>query len=551
MRAPACSLLVGAWLACGGASAQDVTVTTTADTVDVDWSTATLADLPGPDGLVSLGEAMAVTDNTPGHQVVGFAIPDTDPGFGWLLPGRAVFRTVTGYFWRANDSVTVDGTSQTRFGGDTNPEGNEVVFYGNTFYLNADGSVLRGLDSSSVQVSGSDSLVEGNTGSMNIKLFGGSHGTVRGNAGGTLTIDRSDSNRVVANTVQRVRVLGGGSARPASGNVLGGPRPEDGNFITGYGSYDSEGLPSGAAVQLAWTQGTLIENNRIGTSPDGLEQGSPACTMGIDLEMENADVAIRDNLISGILARGVGPHHEGRLFGWAVYFWGDAANVLLEGNRIGLDAEGAPVLGSVWGVSVDDYRAPALSGVALVDNVVAGHRLAGVRIGPSATIFLTGTEIHSNGGLGIDLVGPDFTEGVSPNDELDPDQGGNGLQNHPVLADAVLLGGGLVVRGSLDSTPREDFLLEFFGSPDCDDSGHGEGERFLGRELVSTDGAGRADFTVVLAATVPDGWVVSATATLVAEGATSEFSACRSAVDRRLRGPVGFPWPPGRRPRRP
>ncbi|MEZ6020929.1 MAG: hypothetical protein R3F17_12735 [Planctomycetota bacterium] len=46
-------------------------------------------------------------------------------------------------------------------------------------------------------------------------------------------------------------------------------------------------MPSGACIQLAWSQGTWIENNRIGTTPDGMDFGHTACTMGINLQNAN------------------------------------------------------------------------------------------------------------------------------------------------------------------------------------------------------------------------------------------------------------------------
>lgn len=67
--------------------AQTITVTTVADIRDAGYS-ATVATLPGPDGLVSFAEAMIAANNTPGRQTIGFAIPA-----GQLTAGRAVVQT--------------------------------------------------------------------------------------------------------------------------------------------------------------------------------------------------------------------------------------------------------------------------------------------------------------------------------------------------------------------------------------------------------------------------------------------------------------------------
>ena len=518
-------------LTCSAVGAQTVTVTTVADTVDIDWQTATVADLPGPDGLVSFSEAMIVTNNTPGHQTVEFAIPAGQ--LGWCCPqynGIAVFHSSVGFYWRANDSVTIDGTTQTAFAGDTNPNGAEVLLYGKTFYLNDDQSTLRGFHATAVDSSGAASLIEDNTGGMNLTLFGGGGTTVRNNECGTIKIDRSNDNVIVGNTAQRVRVLGGGTTQPAMNNRIGGPTLSERNYLTGYGTWNSEGLPAGAAIQLAWTVGTLIENNSIGTTLDGLDQGNLACTMGVSFETENHDVTVRDNRIAGILGHGQGPHHAGQLFGWAIYFWGSTTNIQFTANTIGLDANGDPTLGSVWGVNVDNYAGYSVDSVTFEDNVVAGHILDGVRVGPTATIRLSGNAIYDNGGLGIDLIPDGFATGISPNDALDSDSGGNGVQNYPVIATAERDGAATRFTGTLHTEPGNEYTLEFYASPVCDDSGFGQGQTYLGAASVVTDGAGNAAFDVLIHGIVPDGWIATVTATLEPVGATSEFSACISVT---------------------
>ena len=257
-----------------------------------------------------------------------------------------------------------------------------------------------------------------------------------------------------------MRVLGGGSGQPAANNRIGGPTPEERNFITGYGTHNSEGLPAGAAIQLVWADGTLIENNSIGTTPDGLASGNNACTMGVSFESENHGVTVRDNRIAGILGKGIGPHHAGQLFGWALYFWGSTTDILIEGNTIGLDANGEPTLGSVWGINVDNFSFYTPVGIQIVGNEIAGHIFDGIRVGPTAQMRISGNSIHDNGWLGIDLIPTNFQSGVSPNDPLDTDTGGNGVQNYPVLYGASHLGAQLRVVGTLDSSPGDAFTVE-------------------------------------------------------------------------------------------
>lgn len=524
----------------GVAAAQTVTVTTAADTTDIDWQTATIADLPGPDGKVSFSEALIATNHTPGHQTIAFAIPQEEWILQFVLPGRAVLTALTGFFWHADETVTIDGTTQTAFTGDTNPDGHEVALYGNDLNLSGDNCTLIGFDSSSVSFGGSNCVIEGNTGSMNISVAGVGN-LIKDNQGGTLGVSGADT-VVVGNNVQRVRVLGG------SGHRIGGPNPADRNIIWGYGTWNSEGIPSGQAIQLFNTQGVVIENNWIGTA-DGLTVGNLACTIGISVETQNADVLIKDNLISGIYGLGMGPHYPGTVWGRSLLASGNGSGLVITGNTIGLDINGDPLLGGAWGLDLGDPVTHKLfmTGIVVSDNEIGGHILNGVTVGRyTAAVRLSGNSIHDNGWLGIDLLGTsDISHGVSPNDALDQDTGGSGVQNFPELTGVMRVGAELRVQGSLHSSANDDFSVEFFGSPDCDDDGHGEGQLFLGGAAVSTDASGNVAFDLNLTEPLPEGWVVSATATLESLGATSEFSACASSVwhdeGHALAGVAGLP----------
>jgi hypothetical protein len=163
----------------------------------------------------------------------------------------------------------------------------------------------------------------------------------------------------------------------------------------------------------------------------------------------------------------------------------------------------------------------------LFSNTVAFNERAGIVVAQSVSgVRISETSTASNGQLGIDLLAPGGGTGVTPNDPLDADNGANGLQNFPVLASATLEGAVIRVAGSLNSTPQSDFTIELFASPQCDPSGFGEGKVFLGATGVSTNAAGNAVFEVLVPATVPAGWFVTATATSEPMGSTSELCAC-------------------------
>lgn len=522
-------------------SAQTITVDI-ADTelIDVDPDTATVADLPGPDGHISFSEAMIASNNTPGRQTVGFAIPTSEwtylPTF---YPGRA---PVTGLmFYGAQDEVTIDGTTQTAFTGDTNPDGHEVMIAGSGLWINADNCRVTGLDYTTLWWDGSNGVIENNS-VMAIDISGVSGGSgtlVRGNTGGTVQIDQSSDNVVVGNTFRHVRVLGwipGG--HPATNNRIGGPTLAERNYLTGSGSVSSQGFPGGYAIQLFHSIGTTIENNWIGTTRDGLAQGNPYTTIGISFDTENYDTVIRNNLIAGILAVARPPHSQSYFVGTGIQLWGTGSGVTIVGNRIGLNANDEPLLGGVEGITMEDAFYPGgiqnvvIGGTAAGEgNEIAGHLGTAIRLAPTYSgVRITGNSIHDNGGLGIDLITGMFQAGVTPNDLLDTDTGGNRLQNFPVIKGAMRTAGGVLVRGELASEALRTYTIDSYASSSLDPSGFGEGARFLGSTSVATNAQGRATFQASFANAVPAGWFVTATATDLERADTSEFSRGRRLV---------------------
>jgi hypothetical protein len=524
------------------AGAQTIFVNTANDLIDFGGAQQ-VADLPGPDGRVSLAEAGLASDNTPGVQTIGFHIPQSEWQHQQFFPGRAVLRPFLGF--RVFDTVILDARTQTAFTGETNPEGGgEVVIWAETYLIDSTGGGVFGLDNSSIHLSGgSGNAIQGNT-KAGIEVFDSAFNLIggtnpgEGNTGGFIQIDRASDNVVVGNTVQRVRILGWiGNNQPAANNRIGGPTPGERNYITGVGTLNSQGIPGGFAVQFFDSIGTVLENNWIGTTPDGMQRGHPYTTSGIFFDGENRSTTIRDNRIAGILARAVPPHGPGFDIGTAISIYGAGGRVRIVGNKIGLNAIDQPVLGSVTGIMTTNYYLGPVQDVVIggsavgEGNEIAGHRTSGISVANTFSgVHISGNSIHDNGGLGIDLIDNGFQTGVTPNDPFDTDTGGNGLQNFPVLQSATIAGASLRVVGTLNSSPAAGFTVEFFASPQCDTAGHGEGQVFLGAATVATNGNGDAAFDVILPASVQQGWFVTATATSTASAATSEFSACAAVT---------------------
>lgn len=516
------------------APAQTITVNTGLDPIDIDPATATVADLPGPDGKVSISEAMIVSNNMPGRQTIAFAIPQAEWQWQGLYPGIAVIWTQYSFYLTAYDPVIIDGTTQTAFTGDTNPAGAEVYLFGGQLYFGADDCVVRGTTHMQLRFEGSRELIEDNS-EVGVTLYRGSGSVIRRNNGGVTTIDQANNNFVVGNTFGRVRVLGwtaGGF--PARGNRIGGPAPADRNNILGYGTWSTHGTPGGFAVQIFDTDSTLLENNSIGTLPDGLTPAHAATTLGVSIEDQNSNVLVRNNRIAGILAYSRPFIGSPQPFGTAIGISGAGDGIEITGNTIGLNANGEAVLGSVTGIDVGSFFSPGLQHVRIgrdgagQGNAIAGHLFNGVLVGREVQdTRISGNAIYRNHGIGIDLVTTLSAYGVTANDPLDPDTGGNALQNFPQLQSAASSGVAVHAVGSLQSEAATPYRLEFFASPACDSLGHGEGQVFIGFASVTTNAAGNAPFDLTMVAPVTPGWVLTSTATNANTGATSEFSACR------------------------
>ena len=126
--------------------------------------------------------------------------------------------------------------------------------------------------------------------------------------------------------------------------------------------------------------------------------------------------------------------------------------------------------------------------------------------------------IFSNEGLGIDLN----NDGVTSNDQGDPDTGANNLQNYPVLTSAVT-DSTTLVQGTFNGLPNQTFFIEFFSNDVADPSGFGEGQTLLGFQRVSTNSSGDATISFVSPTLVPPGKFVTSTATLLEVGETEVF----------------------------
>lgn len=285
----------------------------------------------------------------------------------------------------------------------------------------------------------------------------------------------------------------------------------------------------------------VIEGNFIGTDINGQLRFSNA--HGIQILSDNNTIGgaapNARNLISGHYGEGV--------------FINGSGNTV-QGNYIGTDVTGHSELYNGWrGIVLAGFGhlANSIGGAANGAGNIIAFNQQGVAIqtagsGGSTGVSISANFIFSNRGLGIDLYSeyhfPDVS-GVDPNDLGDTDTGPNNLQNFPELASATSSGGSTTIQGTLNSNANRTFRIEFFANTECDPSGYGEGERFIGFTNVTTDGNGDASFNVTLPVDVTVGQFITSTAT-DPDGNTSEFSACLGVTTPNIAPDTAFTSPP-------
>jgi uncharacterized repeat protein (TIGR01451 family) len=433
---------------------------------------------------------------TAGIETSIFEMPTTDPGYSaaplsWTTTPDSAFVGIT-------DPIIIDGTTQSGFSGtpiivlDGSGAGAGV----DGLMITAGGSTIRGLVIHSYTDDGID-------------ITGAGSNTVVGNYIGTGVTGQTD----LGNDGSGVFLY------QSTGNTIGGTSPGDGNLISGN-DYDGADWTSGNGIMVYDADANTIQGNFLGTNADG--------TGAIPNDREGVSVANSiDNLIGG------GAENAGNLISGngrrgIIIGGGGTTGNQVQGNLIGTQADGVSPLGNAGdGIAITNTASDnSIGGINEGEgNTVAHNGEAGVEVlANSYRNEIRGNSIFDNGGIGIDLSsGGSDGDGVTNNDDGDPDSGGNYRQNYPVLSSAVTDGSSIRIQGTINSTSSATFTLEFFNSAAADPSGNGEGKTYLGSADVTTDGSGDASIDETFVAVVPVGAFITSTAT-DATGNTSEFS---------------------------
>ncbi len=506
-------------------------------------------------GAGSLRQAILDANGSAGLDTIAFAIPGG--GVHTMSPASAL-PTIT-------DPVVIDGYMQPGASANTLPGGEDAVLLieldgsaaGNSKGLvleaGAGGSTVRGLvvnrfGSTGIELHSDGNVVEGNfvgTDPTGISALPNGNGGVFALFGGT------GSNNTIGGTTPAARNVISGNTGPGVSVAFSGNHVE-GNFIgvdaTGAaalgngdrgvsvnGSGNTVGGPTAAARNV-------ISGNNRGVQFDGSAHVLQSNYIGTDvtgtIALPNQNEGVNVNGATGVLIGGPATpagSPPGNVIsanvGHGLDLFANPAGTIVQGNVIGADPSGDIPLGnSLDGIAITGTN-NVVGGIAAGEgNVIADNGTdtgSGVEVadGPFTGNAIRGNILFGNARLGIDLRQPgDGTGGVSPNDPLDADTGGNDLQNFPIIR-SVTNGATTHVTGKLDSTPSTTFDLDFYANTVCSNFPREflQAGSWLGTSPVTTDASGHADIDVTLPVPTSAGARIAATAT-DPSGNTSELS---------------------------
>jgi len=360
----------------------DITVTTTNDVLDAADGTCdaiTVASLPGPDGVISLREAMCAANNNPGSDTVRFNIP----GCG----GVCTIRPTIALPVLTGDGTTIDGYTQ--------PGSAEATAGAPaTLLIEIDGSSV--LNNNGFNVASAGNVIRG----LVVNRFGGS-GIAIGLS--TATGNTISGNHVGTNAAGTAG-LGNGLdgvfiGLGAQDNTVGGDTPADRNVISGNGL-------EGVAIHRSDTVSNTVRGNYIGTDASGtLDRGN--ASHGVYVYGGTHDNTVGpDNVISGNGGDGV------RIYGT------DTTGNTVSGNYIGTDVAGTADVGNGRGVAIANGAHDNTVGP---DNVVSWNDGNGVAIYDSGTTGnvvvdnYVGTDASGTADLGNRSYGVCINDGAQDN----------------------------------------------------------------------------------------------------------------------------------------
>jgi parallel beta-helix repeat protein len=424
----------------------------------------------------------------------------------------------------------------------------------NTIGLNANGGAL-GNGSGGVRNDWGNGTRIGEPGARNIISGNGGPGIwISGNPVNTPLIQNNYIGTDPAGSAERGNATHGITVDGTVAVQIGGASTGEGNVISGNHQHGIN--VNGAVTAAAVIHGNIIGLNAAGDAMLGnTHSGISASNSALNVGGPSAGMR---NVISGnqqgIVFSNSGSTRHSNVSG--NYIGTDITGMLDRGNSTGVVVGSAPgtvitgnvISGNSIGVTIDNINAkvegniiglnkdkngavPNGTGVHLANNdnliggdpnFISGNTGIGIRVASAGVgNWITENAIFNNGGLGIDLDNDGVTANDNGDTDGDADNRGNDAQNFPVLSGATSSSGVLTqVNVDISTFKVGTYVVEFFASATCDASGHGEGQRYVGRRSVVQPGG---NFSVN--ELVPAGEFLTATATDSLRN-TSEFGGC-------------------------
>jgi hypothetical protein len=324
-----------------GSYAAALNVTTLNDTLDGDTTSITaLQNTPGPDGFISLAEAILAANNTAGQDLIDISLSGTINTFGMPTLSDDAGAIINGF-----GNVTLDGASKRD--GEKGSKGSLGAFDLSSSNNTIKGFTIINFPMPGVFISGDNNVV---------------HGCKIGTDG---VVDQG-------NAVAGVLVEGGVN------NVVGGTNAGEGNVISGT---DGDGIEVSFNASFTIIQGNIIGLNAAGTAaiPNNL---SGIEIFGTDTKI-GSEISLGRNVISGNAENGIAVGSSGKAIGGTV----------IEGNYIGTNSAGTAAIGNgLHGIVVDGQDAH-IGGSISKRNFICGNGNNGILFLGAAT---TDSFIKSN-----------------------------------------------------------------------------------------------------------------------------------------------------------
>lgn len=279
-------------------------------------------------------------------------------------------------------------------------------------------------------------------------------------------------------------------------NTIGGTAAGSANVISGNAF---NGINIGA-------DNTIVQGNLIGTDYTG---AAPLPNNGTGIQT----IFSSQNTIGGAAA-GAGnviAYNKGT----GVKLAGGGNNTI-QNNSIGVNITGAPGSNVAGGVWIESGAGNPSNNNTVSRNTIAHNGgSAAITITSGTGNRITANSIYNNG-RPIDLN----NDGITPNDNLDPDSGPNNLQNFPIISDAFSdTTTKTWISVTINSLANTAFTLDFYAT-----AANNSSQVYLGSAGVVTNASGNASFNVSFNVPSAAGSLVAVTAT-APDNSTSEFSA--------------------------